>query len=396
MGRIRRRLSVCLQSIESVHFIHCWIMKILITGGAGYIGSVTAEYLFHQGHDVVVVDKLPVEKLNNLPCDPSKYNQIWIGKDTDKLCNLLRTFVPEGVIHFAGYIDVAESVLIPQKYIDGNVLVTLELIQAIVDVATAEKWQSLPKLVFSSTAAVYGSKRLLSDNSTKESNFRNDALKECDVLRPESPYGMTKMMAESLIQRYHAAFKLPFIILRYFNAAGASPLNGECHEPETHLIPNLIKTVSAAKKSNVNGSFKINGSDYPTKDGTCVRDYVHVLDLASAHEAALLSEKVSGVYNVGSGCGSSVIDIMRAVETIAMKKINIVFGDRRLGDPAVLVADISKIKEELGWRPKHSSINEIVSSAWHYHARMETIQECVHEVLHVQKSPDVELVGRNT
>jgi len=319
-------------------------MRVLITGGAGFIGSITARSLLKAGHEVVIFDSLEhghkqaVEGL-----------ELIIGETQDFkfLNNVLRDKKIEAVIHFAAYIEIGESYQDPYKYFYNNVYGSLQLFKAMVK-------NRVNNLVFSSTAGVYGNPKKL-------------PIKEDDNKEPENPYGESKLMVEKMINWFDQSHGLKSVSLRYFNAAGASldTALGEDHHPESHLIPNLIKAVLDQDQP-----FVLHGDDYDTKDGTCIRDYIHVLDLASAHILALESlvkKAKSQVYNVGTGQGYSNKQVIEMVKKVSEKDINIEIGPKRLGDASILVADAGKIKTSLGWQPKYSDLETIVSTAFKWH-----------------------------
>ena len=311
-------------------------MKVLVTGGAGYIGSITAAVLEKAGHQPVIYD--------------IKNNQD--VKDTLRLKKTLAAEKIEAVMHFAAYIEMGESVLNPQKYFDNNFLGSRSLLEAMTDVG-------VNKIIFSSTAGVYG-------------NPERVPIKEGDRKAPENPYGQSKLMVEELLKFYDRTKAVRSISLRYFNAAGATldGKMGEAHQPESHLIPNIVKAVLQNKV------FNLHGSDYPTKDGTCIRDYIHVVDLAQAHLLALdalASGHKTDVYNVGTGQGYSNLAVITMIEKVAGKKVKLTSGPRRPGDANELVADPSKFQKEFSWQPKHSDLETIVTTAWKWHKNQATI-----------------------
>lgn len=313
-------------------------MKILVAGGAGYIGSCCTEYLLDHGHEVIVVDGLI--KGHREAVDPrAVFLQAHLA-DAATLRDILLEHRPEGIIHFAAFIEVAESMVDPGMYFANNVSCGLNLLEAAVEVGVR-------KLVFSSTAAVYGMPDTI-------------PIPETEPTTPINAYGESKLMFERILGWYERIHGLRYTALRYFNAAGASTAFGEDHDPESHLIP-IILQVAEGKRSHVN----IFGTDYPTPDGTCIRDYVHVLDLAQAHLLALESE-TTGCFNVGSGSGHSVRAIVQAVRDITGREIPVVESERRPGDPPRLISDSSAAREILGWQPEHDSIEDIVESAWRW------------------------------
>ncbi len=319
-------------------------MKVLVTGGAGYIGSIVANALTKQGFEVVVYDSLENgyrEAIEGL--DLVKGNT----KDTKKLVKVIKQKKIEAVMHFAAYIQMGESMIDPHKYIDNNVVGSVGLFEAMIETG-------VKKLIFSSTAGVYG-------------NPERVPIKEEDRKLPENPYGESKLMVEKILDWYDRIHKLRSIAIRYFNAAGATLDGklGEAHQPESHLIPNVIKAALSGKE------FKLFGDDYETRDGTCVRDYIHVLDLAEAHILALQSlEKghKSDVYNAGTGKGFSNLEVVEMVKKVSGEDFKVLIGPRRPGDANELVADSSKFASEFGFKPKHSDLETIIESAYKWHA----------------------------
>src|SRR5579883_2526162 len=314
--------------------------KILVTGGAGYIGSHTTRLLIRRGFDVVVVDNLSRGHAHNV--EPGRLRQISL-QETDKLTALLREEAIEAVVHFAAFISVGESTARPELYFSNNTAGTLSLLEAMLTAG-------VNKLVFSSTAAVYG-------------NPTQVPIPETHPYAPVNPYGESKVMVEKIIHWLEQYRGLKAIILRYFNACGAEPdaILGEEHEPETHLIPLLLRAVKTGQPMT------LFGADYPTPDGTCIRDYIHVMDLAEAHVVAvqsLLANGESNVFNVGTGRGNSVKEVLAAVEDVAGKPVPHTIGPRREGDPAELVADSSKLQQTLGWKPQYTDLREVVRTAW--------------------------------
>lgn len=320
------------------------VRRVLVTGGAGYMGAHTVKALLAAGYEVTVLDDLTrghPEQIAGVP--------LVIGdtSDGDALSDLFtRGF--DAVVHFASESLVGESVANPDKYFKRNVIGGITLLSAMVRAGVR-------RMVFSSSAAVYGDPDSV-------------PIPETAPLRPVSPYGETKLFIEKALKWYDQAYGLRSMSLRYFNAAGADPSGemGEDHDPETHLIPLAMKAVLTGKPLTVFGD------DYPTPDGTCIRDYVHVSDLASAHVAALealAAGRDTGALNVGTGHGFSNVEIVRGIEEATGRKVPYVVGDRRPGDPAVLIAACDRAKEVLGWAPQHSSLREIVETAWRWHSR---------------------------
>lgn len=320
-------------------------MRILVTGGAGYVGSFAARRLIAAGHRVVILDNLCQGHRAAAP------GELVLGDIADRelVGRLLREHQIEGVLHFAAATNVAESVVNPRYHYRNNTAGTLALLECMLD-------HGVRKLVFSSTAATYG--------STGEVPLRESAAKN-----PVCPYGYSKLAVEWMIQDFAAAYGLTYRILRYFNASGAAAdgSHGEDHRPETHLIP-LVLEAAAGRRAQI----EIYGSDYETKDGTCVRDYVHVDDLALAHELAITTCPEPGgggdAFNIGTGSGHTVLEVIQAAERVTGRQVPIKRGPRRPGDPAVLVAATDRLREQLGWKPSSSSLEQILSSAWRWHS----------------------------
>ncbi len=316
--------------------------KILVTGGAGYIGSHTRYFLEKQGHNVIVVDNLSRGYAESVPA--AILRQINLH-DTNKLIDLLRDEAVEAVIHFAAYISVGESTVFPELYFTNNVAATISLFNAMLETG-------VKKLVFSSTAAAYGIPAKV-------------PITEDEPYAPINPYGESKVMVEKMLEWLDKYREFRAIRLRYFNACGAEPEAGlgERHDPETHLIPLILKAVQTGEP------VKVFGIDYPTPDGTCIRDYIHVSDLAEAHIFAvehLLNGGASDVFNVGTGHGKSVKEVLASVERVTGKKPPFTVGPRREGDPPSLVADSSKLQTKLGWPPKRAELDKIVADAWQF------------------------------
>ena len=319
-------------------------MRVLVTGGAGYIGSIVSHQLTKQGHDVVIYDSFEngyKEAIGGL--DVVKGNT----KDTKKLVKVIKQKKIEAVMHFAAYIEMGESMIDPHKYIDNNVVGSVGLFEAMIETG-------VKKLIFSSTAGVYG-------------NPERVPIKEKDRKLPENPYGESKLMVEKILDWYDRIHKLRSITIRYFNAAGATLDGslGESHKPESHLIPNVIKAALNDKE------FKLFGDDYETNDGTCVRDYIHVLDLAEVHILALeaLGEgHKSDVYNAGTGKGYSNLEIVEMVKKVSNKEFKVKIDKRRPGDADKLIADSTKFAGEFNWKPKYSDLETIIKTAYKWHA----------------------------
>lgn len=314
-------------------------MKLLVTGGAGYVGSVCAKVLIEQGHEVVVVDDLSTGNADAVPGEAE-----FIEGD---MVDLAGTLLPggsfDGVLHFAAKSLVGESVEIPEKYWYGNVVKTLDLLEVMRTAGT-------PRLVFSSTAATYG--------EPEEQPITEDA-----PTRPTNPYGATKLAIDHAITSYAKAHGLAATSLRYFNVAGAYAGLGERHAVETHLIP-LVLQVAAGQRAEI----MVYGDDWPTPDRTCIRDYIHVRDLADAHVLALQHAQPSNhrIYNLGNGTGFSVREVIESCRRVTGHPIPCRDVERRAGDPAVLIASSERAMDELGWRPSRTSIDEIVSDAWEF------------------------------
>jgi UDP-glucose 4-epimerase len=326
--------------------------KVLVTGGAGYIGSVTAHLLKRHGYGVVIVDDLSHGHLHNIRGLP--FHQLNLLQ-TRELADVLNRERVDAVIHFAAHSMVGESTRKPARYFLNNDGGSASLLSAMVEAQVL-------RLVFSSTAAVYGTPSVV-------------PIPEDLPFDPMNPYGESKVLVEKMLKWMDSCNGLRSIALRYFNACGADPESGlgEEHEPETHLIPLFMHAVVSAKPMTVFGN------DYETPDGTCIRDYVHVTDLGEAHVVAiekLLSGGASDVFNVGTGAGQSVLEVMRAVEQVSGQKVPYEIGPRRAGDPAVLVANADKLKRSLGWKPKFMEIKDIVATAWQFEQRRAAARSC--------------------
>lgn len=321
-------------------------MKLLVVGGAGYIGSHTVRQLRAAGHEVVVFDNLSSGHAAALPTDVPLLRGDLL--DPDSIRTALESQRPDAVVHFAALIEVGESMRAPGRYYRNNVTGSLNLLQAIVDT------RKVP-LVFSSTAAVYG--------TTDAVPIPEDA-----PLRPESVYGETKLMTERMIHAFHAAHGLPYTVLRYFNVCGAAPGGhiGEAHPSKTHLIELACLTALGRREKMM-----VFGNDYPTSDGTCLRDYVHVQDLADAHvlavKALLAGQTMAATYNVGLGRGFSVQEVLDAVDEVVGTPLPRELAPRRAGDPPRLVADASRIVSDLGFAPQFTDLRQMVQTAWDWH-----------------------------
>lgn len=314
-------------------------MKLLVTGGAGYVGSVCAAVLVEEGHEVVVVDDLSTGNADAVP-DGAEFVQ---ADMVDAAPELLGDGSFDGVLHFAAKIMVGESVEAPERYWDGNVIKTLHLLEAI-------RLAGVPRLVFSSTAATYGEPESV-------------PITEDAPTRPTSAYGATKLAIDHAISSYAIAHGLAATSLRYFNIAGAYAGLGERHPVESHLIPLVLQVVTGERPEIL-----VFGDDWPTPDGTCIRDYIHVRDLADAHLLALQTAQPGEhrIYNLGNGTGFSVREVIASCERVTGTSIAARYVERRAGDPAVLIASSDRAITELGWKPQYTTIDEIVSDAWEF------------------------------
>jgi len=319
---------------------------ILVTGGAGYIGSHTNKALDRCGYKTVVLDNLV-----NGHHELVKWGEFVEGdlKDLDTVCAVFKKYSIKAVMHFAAFAYVGESMEHPQRYYANNVANTINLLSVMNEF-------NVRNIIFSSSCTTYGEPEELPITEDHSQN-------------PVNPYGRSKLMVERILQDSQKAYGLRYVILRYFNAAGADPDAelGEWHEPETHLIP-LVLDAAAGKKDCI----KVLGTDYDTKDGTCIRDYIHVSDLAEAHVLGLeylFKGNEEGVFNLGNGNGYSVKEIIETAGKITGRKINVINSDRRLGDPAALVGSSKKAESILGWSPAYSDIEKIVGSAWVWHRK---------------------------
>jgi len=316
-------------------------MHVLVTGGAGYIGSVTAAELLRAGYRVTVYDNL---KQGHRAAVPQEAHFVKGDlSQTRKVRQLLKESNVDAVMHFAALSLVAQSMQSPAQYFRNNVVGSLNLLEAMLEAG-------VQRFVLSSTAAVYG-------------NPERVPIQENDRLAPVNPYGETKLAVERILRWFDEVHGLRFASLRYFNAAGATPERGEDHHPEAHLIP-LVLQVALGQRDHID----IYGTDYPTPDGTCIRDYIHVLDLASAHILALQAlERGSYIYNLGNGQGFSVRQVIHVARDVTGHPIPTREAARRPGDPPMLVASSAAIQRELGWRPRIPDLHEIIRSAWEWH-----------------------------
>jgi len=336
-------------------------MRVLVTGGGGYVGSHTVRALQNAGHDPIVLDNLVhghrdlVEQVLQAPLVVAQLG------DRQTLQTILTQQHVEAVLHFAAYTTVGESVAEPASYYRNNLGDTMVLLEAMLQEAQHRHTPPMP-LVFSSTCATYGHPEQM-------------PITEDCAQQPINPYGRSKWMVEMLIRDYANAYGLPAVILRYFNAAGADPTGdlGEDHTPESHLIPRVLYTIGSKRP----GPLTIYGDDYPTPDGTCLRDYIHVTDLAHAHVLALeaICRQAPGqrqevlTYNLGTGQGHSVREVIATAEAVTGRSLPVSVTSRRHGDPPVLVAATDKVKRELGWSPRLSRITTMVRHAWIWHQR---------------------------
>jgi UDP-glucose 4-epimerase len=316
-------------------------MNILVTGGAGYIGSATAEALAKAGHAVTVYDSLITGHKQAVPTDA-----VFVQADLSDSHTLIETLTREkfdAVMHFAAFIEAGESMKEPARFFQNNFTNSLSLMENAIRAG-------VKRFVFSSTAAVYQSS--------------DEPLTEASYLAPINVYGQTKLMVEQALEWYRQIHGLRYASLRYFNACGALPGRGEAHQPESHLIPLVLRVPLGQSES-----IRIFGTDYSTPDGTCIRDYIHIADLISAHLLALegLKERDQLIYNLGSGNGYSVREVIETARQVTGHRIPALECPRRPGDSAILVASSEKIKRELGWKSQHDNLHEIITSAWAWH-----------------------------
>lgn len=321
-------------------------LTILVAGGAGYIGTHVVKDLLAQGCRVLVVDDLSRGNLDLLPGGIFLKGSI---ADTVFLGDVFSRYEVDAVMHFAAFSLVGDSVERPLEYYRNNVSATINLLQTMIR-------HEVKRFIFSSSAAVYGEPVHV-------------PIREDHPCNPTNPYGATKLMVEWILSDLDRAHGLKYMSLRYFNAAGADESGriGERHDPETHLIP-LVLQAAAGVRDNI----KIFGNNYPTPDGTCIRDYIHVTDLSQAHLLALqslLSGGQSRIYNLGNSCGFSVRQVIEIAESVTGNSIQVVESPRRPGDPAILIADSGKIRGELGWKPEYEDLDSIVGTAWRWHCR---------------------------
>jgi UDP-glucose 4-epimerase len=318
-------------------------MAILVTGGAGYIGSVVVEDLRASNQEVVVLDNLSRGHRAAVAPDVRFYKGDIGNKNLIK--QICRENQIEAVMHFSAFAYVGESVEKPQIYYENNTEQTARLFDALLEA-------DIKKIVFSSTCATYGEPQYV-------------PIDEKHPQKPENPYGWSKFFVEQILKDYDRAYELKFVALRYFNACGATDAHGEHHAPETHLIP-LVLEAALGKRQHI----AIFGDDYPTPDGTAIRDYIHVSDLSQAHLLAvkhLQNGGASEFINLGNGLGFSVLEVIEAARQVTGKTIKSVIAPRRAGDPSKLISDSTKAKTLLGWNPQHTEIRTIIESAWHWH-----------------------------
>ncbi len=314
-------------------------MKVLVTGGAGYIGSVTSELLLDQGHEVLIFDNL--ERGHHEAVDPRSRFIKGDLRNRAEILDAMATAKPDAVMHFAAYALVGESMEHPMRYFRNNVVGGIHLLDAMVE-------RGVKRIIFSSTCATYGQPDRM-------------PMTEDIPQRPTNPYGESKLMLETTLNWAKDRHGIQPVFLRYFNACGATEKFGEDHDPETHIIPNVL-AVALGKKKTVN----VFGEDYDTPDGTCIRDYIHIVDLAQAHILALKSE-VTGAFNLGNGDGYSVKQVIDVAREITGHPIAATIAPRRPGDPARLIASAAKAKSVLGWKPEYPDLQTIVRHAWNWH-----------------------------
>ena len=320
-------------------------MRLLVTGGAGYIGSVVAQNLLDAGHKVTVIDNLSRGHRQAVPNGAD----LVVGDLAKKeiLAGLFRLHQFDAVLHFAAFIEAGESMKFPETFFRNNTANALAVLEAMLE-------GHVSRFVFSSTAALYG-------------NPARTPIEEEDALHPTNAYGESKLLVERMLEWFHRIHGLRYASLRYFNAAGAASADqGEAHQPESHLVPRLMN-VALGRQKHV----EIFGTDYPTSDGSCVRDYIHVSDLAEAHLLALDALDRSGrmIYNLGNSQGFTVREVIEGVRRVTGRAIPVVESPRREGDPAVLIASSDKIRRELGWKPKFAELESILGSAWEWHKK---------------------------
>jgi len=318
-------------------------LKVLITGGAGYIGSHVVKALGEKGYNLLIVDNL-----SNGHREAVLYGKLAIGDIRDKefIKKVISEFTPDVVMHFSAFIEVGISVKEPLSFYKNNVIGTLNLLEVLIE-------NKIDKFIFSSTAAVYGIPEKI-------------PIPEEHRINPINPYGKTKAVIEKALEDFSKAYNFKYVSLRYFNASGADPSGkiGESHNPETHLIPLVLQTAKGERDA-----IRIYGTDYPTEDGSCIRDYIHVNDLADAHILAmkyLVEGGESDVFNCGYGYGYSVREVIETAKKITGKNFKVIEDKRREGDPPVLIADSKKLKKKLNWKPKYDDLETIIKTAWNW------------------------------
>jgi UDP-glucose 4-epimerase len=328
---------------------------ILVTGGAGYIGSHAVESLQYAGYNVIVLDNLVTGHREF--AEERLQAKLIVGdlNDSNLLADIFSSYQIDAVMHFAAFAYVGESVANPAKYYWNNVTGTLNLLRAMT-------LASVKKIVFSSTCATYGVPKII-------------PIPEDHPQSPINPYGTSKLVVEKMLADFEVAYGLKSVIFRYFNAAGAHPegLLGEDHHPETHLIPLVLLTALGVRES-----ISIFGTDYPTPDGSCIRDYIHVSDLAKAHVLGLeylLKQERSEVFNLGNGNGFSVKEVIQTARQVTGRPISVIECDRRPGDPPILVGSSSKAREILGWQPQYSRLEDMITHAWNWHQQRHNLSQ---------------------
>lgn len=315
--------------------------RLLVTGGAGYVGSICASHLIERGYEVTIVDDLSTGHMEAIP-DGATFHELDIGNERE-LTLLLKENRFDAVFHFAAKALIAESVRDPAQFYRTNVYSAFTMTECL-------RRAGIHRFIFSSTAAVYGNPTVV-------------PIPEDHPKNPVNSYGESKLAFEQLLRWYVTGYRWSVVAFRYFNACGATASQGELHEPETHIIPLLLQAASG-----VRSDFVVYGTDYATPDGSCLRDYVHVVDIAEAHRLALNIMDDPGFhdYNIGTGQSYSVLQVCRAAEEVTSKKLHLRYGSRRPGDPAILCASSDKIRAELGWIPHDSDLRSIVASAWQW------------------------------
>jgi UDP-glucose 4-epimerase len=322
-------------------------MRVLVTGGAGFIGSIVAEQLLRAGHETVVYDDLSKGHRQAVPAEAVL--EVGAVGDRASLECVFQKHKFDAVMHFAAFIEAGESMELPERYFRNNTASSLVLLETMLT-------QGVRRLIFSSTAALYG-------------HPEHTPIVETGPVRPTNAYGESKLLVEQMLHWFHKIHGFSYVSLRYFNAAGATAERGELHKPETHLIPIILQVARGAREQ-----VAIFGTDYETADGTCIRDYIHVSDLARAHVLALDALAEAGlprqlIYNLGNGQGFSVREVVEVARRVTGHAIPVVESERRPGDAAILIASAEKIRRELGWRPEFPALETIVRSAWDWYQR---------------------------